>query len=127
MQPNSTAVDVRAWLDAQRFSSFQWLVVFLCFCVVAVDGFDTACIGFIAPALRHEWAVGPSTLGTLFGAGLAGLMVGAFSFGPMADKVGRKKTLIVCVAFFAGAIRSRCPRISSAGQRTLFAAAIPPA
>ncbi|TKC87928.1 aromatic acid/H+ symport family MFS transporter [Trinickia terrae] len=100
MQFLTAPVDVRAWIDAQQFSRFQWLVVFLSFCVVAVDGLDTACVGFIAPALRQAWQIGPSVLGALFAAGLAGLMVGAFAFGPVADRIGRKKTLLACVAFF---------------------------
>ena len=33
-------------------SRFQYLVIALCCLVVAIDGFDTAAVGFIAPALR---------------------------------------------------------------------------
>ena len=44
----------------------------LCFLVVAVDGFDTAVIGFIAPALRSEWHLAVAQLGPLFAAGLFG-------------------------------------------------------
>jgi AAHS family 4-hydroxybenzoate transporter-like MFS transporter len=72
----------------------------LCFVVVAVDGFDTAAIGFIAPTIKAEWTVSSAALAPLFGAGLFGLMVWAFVFGPLADLVGRKTILIASVAAF---------------------------
>jgi AAHS family 4-hydroxybenzoate transporter-like MFS transporter len=82
-------IDVQTVINDHPVSRFQVLVIVLCFLVVTIDGFDTAAVGFIAPALRAKWALTPAQLAPLFGAGLFGLMVGAFIFGPLADKVGR--------------------------------------
>jgi MFS transporter, AAHS family, 4-hydroxybenzoate transporter len=81
----------------------QLLLLVLCFFVVAVDGFDTAAIGFIAPAIRAEWGSTPAQLAPLFGAGLFGLMLGAFAMGPLADRLGRKTILVGAVTFFGAA------------------------
>ncbi|CAG9197242.1 hypothetical protein BGLA2_1240037 [Burkholderia gladioli] len=43
MQP-AHVFDVQRWLDAQRFSRFQFAIATLCFAVVALDGLDTALI-----------------------------------------------------------------------------------
>jgi len=96
-------IDIQDVINSHPVSPLQKLVILLCFLVVAIDGFDTAAVGFIAPALRREWGVTPAQLAPLFGAGLFGLMVGAFVFGPLSDKIGRKTVLVLTTLFFGAA------------------------
>jgi len=79
---------------------FQKLVVLLGFCIIALDGFDVAIMGFIAPQLKHDWGVTNQMLGPVLSAALAGLAVGALFAGPLADRFGRKVILVCCVFFF---------------------------
>ena len=44
-------IDVQRFIDARGLSHVQVLLLVLCFLVVALDGFDTIAIGFIAPAI----------------------------------------------------------------------------
>ena len=96
----SRRIDVQALIDTHELSAVQKRLLLLCFLVVAVDGFDTAVIGFIAPALRAEWRLEVSRLGPLFAAGLVGLMAGAFAVGPLADRYGRKALLVASMLVF---------------------------
>lgn len=89
----NNTVDVQAFIDSQPVATFQWRILLLCFLVTAIDGLDTAAIGFIAPALREHWQIGAADLGPVLGAALVGLMLGAFMAGPLADRFGRKRVL----------------------------------
>jgi MFS transporter, AAHS family, 4-hydroxybenzoate transporter len=93
-------VDVQALIDTHALSPIQRRLLLMCFLVVAIDGFDTALIGFIAPAVRAEWGLAVSRLGPLFAAGLLGLMAGAFAVGPLADRHGRKAMLVASMVVF---------------------------
>ncbi|WP_137174152.1 MFS transporter [Massilia sp. HP4] len=93
-------VDVQQLIDSGRFSRHQFLIAFLCFVIIAIDGFDTAIIGFIAPSLRTQWQLLPQQLAPLMAAGLVGLAVGSFIAGPLGDRIGRKIILVLSVFFF---------------------------
>jgi len=100
MRPATGTLDVQSLIDSQRFSAYQWLILILCFMIVAVDGFDTAAMGYVAPALVQDWGIEKSSLGPVMSAALFGLAFGAIFAGPMADRVGRKKVLVLSVFFF---------------------------
>lgn len=75
-------------------------VAALCALVAVCDGFDTQAIAFVAPVITKQWSSAPAAFGPVFSAGLAGLALGAFLFGSLADRIGRKAVILVCVALF---------------------------
>ena len=94
------SVDIQTFLNSSGFSRFQWLVFWLCFAIVLLDGFDTAAIGYIAPSLVAEWGVSKPDLAPVLSAALFGLAAGALCAGPLADRFGRRLVLIVAVFGF---------------------------
>ncbi|MEO3991493.1 MFS transporter [Pseudocitrobacter cyperus] len=99
---SKTTTDIQAFINDHPFSKYQWMILALCFVTVAMDGFDTAIIGFIASDLVQEWGVQKSDLGPVMSAALVGLAVGALTAGPMADRIGRKKVLVLSILVFGG-------------------------
>lgn len=97
-----TTTDIQAFINRHPFSKYQWMILVLCFVTVALDGFDTAIIGFIASDLVQEWGVQKSDLGPVMSAALVGLAFGALTAGPMADRIGRKKVLVLSILVFGG-------------------------
>lgn len=94
-------MEIEAFIDSRRFSPYQLFIAMLCFAIVVIDGFDNIVIGQAAPVLATLWGAPKSAFGPVFGAGLFGVMVGAFGFGPVADYKGRKFVLIVCTIIFS--------------------------
>lgn len=94
-------VDIKAWIDNRPVAGYQWLIMSLCFFVVLFDGFDVAVMGFIAPSLIQEWGLSKAAFGPVMGAGMVGLAMGALTAGPYADRLGRKKVLLIAVTGFS--------------------------
>lgn len=44
-------VDVKAFINERPMTGAQWLLLILCFLIVAADGIDVAIMGFIAPPI----------------------------------------------------------------------------
>jgi AAHS family 4-hydroxybenzoate transporter-like MFS transporter len=87
--------------DDGRLSGYQIIVIILCATIAVLDGFDTQAVGFVAPVIAGDWGLPLADFGTIFAVGLLGGLLGAVLFGMIADRKGRRLTLIVTVALFA--------------------------
>lgn len=95
------AIDVGTLIDDSVLSGFQVRVLILCGLVAVLDGIDTFSVGVAAPSIAAGLSVPLNSFGSVFSAALFGATLGAFSFGPLADRFGRKTMLVVAVLTFA--------------------------
>jgi MFS transporter, AAHS family, 4-hydroxybenzoate transporter len=94
-------VSLESIVDAAGLAPRQALIIVLCSLVVMVDGFNTQSIAFAAPAIVAAWRVPAASFGVVFAAGLLGSLFGALAFGVLADRLGRKPSLVAAVLLFA--------------------------
>jgi AAHS family 4-hydroxybenzoate transporter-like MFS transporter len=92
--------DIAECIDRCPVGRLQIAVVGLCCLVALLDGFDAQSIGLAAAPIASSLAIRLDTFGAVFSAGLAGLMLGAFAFGRLGDRWGRKPILIIATLTF---------------------------
>ena len=98
-------INISTVIDTQPIGGFQLRVFLLCAAVLFVDGFDVQGITYVAPAISREWGLPRGAFGPTFSAGLFGLMLGAILLAPLADRIGRRRVIILsCAAFGLGTL-----------------------
>ena len=71
------------------------LVFFLCLVTAVFEGADNVSLGLAAPRIARELGLHPAQIGLALSASLLGLMLGSFFGGRLADRIGRKRVLVM--------------------------------
>ncbi|XP_049619762.1 synaptic vesicle glycoprotein 2Ca [Syngnathus scovelli] len=83
---------------------FQWQLFLVLGLALMSDGVEVFVVGFVLPSAETDMCVPDSSSGWLGSIVYLGMMLGAFFWGGMSDKVGRKQCLLICMStngFFA--------------------------
>ena len=91
---------VSTLIDASELKLFHLQVVFLCGCLIFLDGFDLQAVSYAAPSLAASLGIPRAVLGLVFSAGLCGLSAGSLVFGVLGDRFGRKSMFVLCSVLF---------------------------
>jgi MFS family permease len=97
----AAANDPRVIIDNNPMNWRQWVVIVMMVLLNALDGFDVLSSAFAAPGMSAEWGIPRSELGFILGAELIGMGFGSVILGGMADRFGRKITMVVCLVLMA--------------------------
>ncbi|MFB7999512.1 MFS transporter [Streptomyces sp. NPDC056002] len=93
-------VELAPIIERQR-ANRRWLLMYAVCCLITfLDGFDFQILSFAATYLKKDFGLTETQLGTLGTVGLFGTMIGALVMGYLADRMGRRPTIIVSVAGF---------------------------
>lgn len=97
---------------------FQVSAIAVCMLINMLDGFDVLVVAFTASSIAAEWDLSAAAIGTLLSAGLVGMIVGSLVLGPLADRLGRRVMVLVCLVVISlGMLLSGFTQ--SVGQLTL--------
>ena len=92
-----TGSNPKTIIEDGRMGGWQWMAVAVLVGLNALDGFDVLSISFAAPGIAKEWGVNQATLGWILSMELLGMAVGSILLGGVADKIGRRPTILGCL------------------------------
>lgn len=93
-------IDVGQLIEQGPLGAFQkGVLAWLCI-LMTVEGFDMQVMAYAAPSVLKEWGLDRASFGPVLSASLFGYMLGAFSLGAAADRVGRKLIILTGLCLF---------------------------
>ena len=94
-------IDLHKLADEAKFNRFHLGVLFWCALIIIFDGYDLAVAGIALPSIMKEMGVSPTNAGFMVSSALFGMMFGAIFLGTIADKIGRRRAIAICIALFS--------------------------
>ena len=98
---STSTVNVNNVVDNAKFTKSHLSIMLWCLILILFDGYDLAINGVALPLLMKDWGLTAVQAGMLASTALAGMMFGAMMFGTLADRIGRKKVIMICVFLFS--------------------------
>jgi AAHS family benzoate transporter-like MFS transporter len=83
-----------------RFNRFFRYIFIIAILTTITEGFDINVFGLIIPSLMKDWQLTAPQVGMLGSFGMAGMIFGSLLLGPLADKIGKAKGLMVATAIY---------------------------
>src|SRR5262250_546325 len=93
--------DPRDVIANSPMTRLQMLVVGITVALNALDGFDVTSISFASPGIAQEWGIDRAALGIVLSMELIGMALGSVFLGGVADKIGRRPTILGCLVVMA--------------------------
>ena len=94
-------LDVREVAATTKIRRFHISIFAMCSLVIIFDGYDLAVTGTALPAIMNQMHITSAQAGIMISAALIGMMFGAVVFGILADRFGRRKTIVACIFLFS--------------------------
>ena len=94
-------IDVHKIADEAPFNRFHGRVLFWCALIIIFDGYDLAVAGIALPSIMKQMGVDPKQAGFMVSSALFGMMFGAIFLGTIADRIGRRWAIVICIALFS--------------------------
>ncbi len=94
-------IDLHKLADNARFNGFHRGVLLWCALIIIFDGYDLAVAGIALPSIMKQMGVSPTNAGFMVSSALFGMMFGAIFLGTIADKIGRRRAIAICIALFS--------------------------
>ena len=91
------STDPRSTLSNAPMSMLQIIAVAITVGLNALDGLDVLSSAFASPGISAEWHVAPKVLGVILSMDLIGMAIGSIFLGGVADKLGRRPTILGCL------------------------------
>ncbi|WJG09566.1 MFS transporter [Aliiglaciecola sp. LCG003] len=89
--------DPRPMIEQSPMHRFQIFAVVMCILLNALDGFDVLAISFASPGIASEWNIDRAALGIVLAMELIGMAIGSITLGNLADRFGRRPTILGCL------------------------------
>ena len=89
--------DPRQTILRSPMGMLQIIVVFIAVGLNALDGFDVMSISFASNGILREWHITRAVLGAVLSMELIGMAVGSVVLGGVADRIGRRPTVLGCL------------------------------